>query len=79
MATAIINLTLEAATVLVPEVVAIYKAIASLRQKGVAAVDVTATVQALVNNIGGLDADTLATLALIPGATTTTATVKTGS
>ena len=79
MATAIINLTLETATVLVPEVVAIYKAIAALRQKGVAAVDVTATVQALVNNIGGLDADTLATLALIPGATTTTATVKTGS
>ena len=62
-----------------PEVVAIYKAIAALRQKGVAAVDVTATVQALVNNIGGLDADTLATLALIPGASTTTATVKTGS
>jgi hypothetical protein len=62
MATAVINLGLEAATVLIPEVVAIYKAIAALRQKGVSAADVTATVQGLITNIGVLDADTLSTL-----------------
>jgi len=66
MATPIITLGLSLATELIPEVVNLYKAIAALRQKGVAAADVTALVQSLETNVAALDADTLATLAQIP-------------
>jgi hypothetical protein len=65
MAAAIVTLSLQLATVLAPEVVALYKAIAALRSKGVSAADAAALVQSLEQNVQALDADTLATLALI--------------
>ena len=61
----IIGLSLQLATVLAPEVVALYKAIAALRSKGVSAADASTLIASLQTNVAALDADTLQTLSQI--------------
>ena len=63
-----ITLSLQLATVLAPEVVNLFHAIAALRNKGLSAADAAALMQQLEANVAALDADTLATLAQIPNA-----------
>lgn len=66
MAGPMISLSLQLATVLIPEVGALLRAIAALRNKGVDPAAVAAMVQSISDNISTLDANTLEVLSAIP-------------
>ena len=66
MAAAAISLSIQLASVIVPQVAAIYKAIASLRQQGVPEADISALLLELASGVRALDAKAVDLVAGIP-------------